>query len=721
MSRQMTGTGRTGRELSARARPNTPPRSRESSAATVGWPPNDRERLDFLHRPRSFPDAVRSWRQRIVDGILQHTSALASPGEPDREEVSRQVDEALAHLREVSRLLGLVHGTPGLGNHDDPVDELVYIILSRKTREAAYQKAFRALKESFASWDALLAAPPGKVTALIRSGGLSTKKTDSIRGALATLVERFGWCTLEPARDWSDDELSDFLCSMPEVSRKSACCIMMYSLGREVFPVDTHVGRILSRIGPYRDLGLDLEGLDHKKLQKVLDGLIPPNLRYSLHVNLVAHGRTTCKARKPQCSECVIRKLCGEYRKQEVVRVEDDRPATVDLFCGAGGLSLGFEHAGFRTSLALDGDAAAIRTFRLNHPSVPDDRVLCQTVEALEKGDLLRRLRRQKPAVLLGAPPCQGFSNVGFRSGATRLRYFSGDDGRNDLFTFVIAAAVELKPGLVLLENVPGMHSALKGMRTYMEEAARYLEEAAGYRTEIWKLNAVEFGVPQDRNRMFLVASSLKAMPFRPPPEYQHLKSSFFELDALPPITLDEAIFDLPPVGAGEGEAVALDPAPALEADPRFRRYLRKFGLVKRTGVLFNHATRYHNENDLELYRTLEPGEDSVDALDRHGRSDLMRYRADVFDDKYLKLRPDMPCKTIVSHLAKDGNGFIHPTQSRSLTLREAARIQSFPDDHAFTGTPSEQWVQLGNAVPPVMAAAIARSFMKTLQTENRR
>ncbi len=705
------------KEVAIEARARRGPRGRELGPE-AGWPPDDRERRDFLHRPRSFPGYVGTWRKHLINQTLEGASLLSFPRGSDREGVSKRLDDGIAHIRELSRILALVHGTPRLGNPEDPVDELVYIILSRKTREGAYQEAFHALKDAFDTWDDLLAAPARKVTRLIHSGGLSAKKTESLLGALSTLVERFGSCTLEPVRTWSDEELGDFLCSLPEISRKSAYCIMMYSLGREVFPVDTHVGRILARIGPYSELGLDLNGLDHKKLQKVLDDLIPPSLRYPLHVNLVAHGRSTCKARNPLCGQCAVRKLCSTYRKEEVTRVSVEEPDTVDLFCGAGGLSLGFQRAGFRTSLALDSNPAAINTYKLNHPSVPDDRVLCKSVEDLENGELLRRLRRKKPTVLLGAPPCQGFSNAGFRSKATRHRYFAGEDGRNDLFTFVLAAAVELKPRLVLLENVPGMHSAKKGMRTYMEEAARYLEEAAGYRTEIWKLNAVEFGVPQDRNRMFLVASRMKTMPFRPPPEYQNRQSSSFDLDALPPITLEEAIFDLPHVGPGEGEGVAVDPAPDLEEDRRTRRYLRKFDLVRRTGVLFNHNTRYHNDRDLELYRILEPGEDSVHAIARHGRDDLMRYRADVFDDKYMKLRPDMPCKTIVSHLAKDGNGYIHPYQSRSLTLREAARVQSFPDDHPFCGSASEQWIQLGNAVPPVMAAAIAKSFLRTLETE---
>src|SRR5262249_58921332 len=129
--------------------------------------------------------------------------------------------------REVSRVLELLHGTPRLGNRRDPVDELVYIILARKTREEAYQASFKALKKRFKHWEDLLDAPLSEIEALVEGGGLGEKKARSLVGALSALRARFGECTLQPARDWSDLELEDFLCSLPEVSRKSAYCVMM--------------------------------------------------------------------------------------------------------------------------------------------------------------------------------------------------------------------------------------------------------------------------------------------------------------------------------------------------------------------------------------------------------------------------------------------------------------------------------------------------------------
>ena len=266
------------------------------------------------------------------------------------------------------------------------------------------------------------------------------------------------------------------------------------------------------------------------------------------------------------------------------------------------------------------------------------------------------------------------------------------------------------------MENVPGMQSAKKESESFLESAARMLEERAGFKTAVWRLNAAAFGVPQDRIRFFLVGSTTGILPVRPSEEYQDIHRANLDHDALPPVTLGEAIFDLPVRDAGTGVAVKRRVAPGPETDRRFRRFLTKFGILRISPLVYNHTVRYHNPRDLELYRLLRPGDDSVHLLERHGRDDLMRYRKDVFDDKYARLRSDRPSKTIVAHLAKDGNGYVHPEQDRSISLREAARAQSFHDGFVFCGSPSDQWVQLGNAVPPVLARAIARSFLCALE-----
>ena len=681
-----------------------------------GWTPHPSERRDFFHRIRVFPASVAAWRRRLLERIRTCEPPLPLPARLNSAKVNDQLDEGISYLREVARILAVLYGTPDLGNKPDPTDELVYIILSRKTPEKAYQGTFAALKARFPRWDDLLDAPRNEVEKIVSPGGLAGKKATSLFGALGIIRDTFGNCSLEGARAWSDERLEEFLCGLPEIQKKSAFCIMLYSFGREVFPADTHVGRILARLGPYRELGLDLRGLDHKKLQRILADLIPPPLRYSLHVNLVEHGRAVCRASKPLCGQCELRPFCQYYRQRESARViAMESPTVVDLFCGAGGASEGFVRAGFKVQAAVDLDAMAIKTYRLNHPGVPDSRVLCQDIRTLKAGSLCKLAGRDLD-VLVGSPPCQGFSSAGFRSKQTRTGYRPEEDERNHLWEWMVSAAIELKPKLFLMENVPGMQSVKKEETSFMEAVARRLEEEGGYRTEMWQLNAAAFGVPQDRVRCFLVASRLPLMPARPVQEYQDLRRTDLDLDALPAVSLEEAIFDLPPREASTGVAVERwDPA-GVPTDPRYRRYLSKFGILRQSRLLFQHTVRYHNPSDLELYALLRPGEDSIHLLEQHGRDDLMRYRRDVFDDKYARLRGDRPCKTIVAHLAKDGNGYIHPTQVRSISFREGARAQSFHDGYMFCGSPSDQWVQLGNAVPPVLAEAIARSFRRTLE-----
>ncbi len=681
-----------------------------------GWTAHPSERRDFFNRIRAFPPDVASWRRRMLERIASDPARFPAAADLKDETLAFALDTGISYLREIARILAVLYRTPDLGNKADPTDELVYILLARHTREGAYQQAFEDLKKNFQTWDELLDAPRKNVERLVYSGGLSGKKTAALYAALGKLRETFGSCTLEPAREWPDERLESFLCGLPEVQKKSAYCIMMYSFGRRVFPADTHVGRVLSRLGPYLELGLDLGGQDHKQLQRVLTDLIPPPLRYSLHVNLVEHGRAVCRAPKPLCDQCELRSFCRYFRDRESARVmATESPTVVDLFCGAGGSSEGFVRAGFKVLAAVDLDETAVRTYRLNHPGVPDDRILCQDIRTMPRGQL-RKLAGTRLDVLVGSPPCQGFSSAGFRSKKTRTGYRPEEDERNHLWEWMVATALELKPKLFLMENVPGMQSAKREDMSFLDAAARRLEEKGGYRTEVWRLNAAAFGVPQERMRCFLVASRLPLMPARPAQEYQDLRKPDLDLDALPAIGLGEAIFDLPSRNAGTGVAVELAPPRPSADDPRFRRYLSKFGILRQSRVQYQHTVRYHNPRDLELYALLRPGEDSIHILEQHGRSDLMRYRRDVFDDKYARLRSDRPCKTIVAHLAKDGNGYIHPTQVRSLSFREGARVQSFHDGYLFCGSPSDQWIQLGNAVPPVLAEAIARTFRRTLE-----
>lgn len=714
-----------------RARPpaHVPPRGTSSPesqelVSRAGWAPEAKERRDFYHRAREFPPDVMRWRNALVDAVLgapdvygsTEVRAARKADEAQGVEATRAlVDAGVSYLREIARLLGLLHGTTP--RHKDPVDQIVFAILSKGGREQAADGALSSLKSSFRTWDDVLGAKQNEVEARLSPHGVEAK---TLLDALSVIRDTFGSCTIMPADGWAEEQLESALTSIPGIDSRRARTLMVHGFGRSAFPMDATVARVLIRLRPYRELGLNLQALRPNELEKLLGELIPPNLRRSLHLNLSSHGREICRAQKPLCGECELRNFCSDYRDRERVRVESlEQPRTIDLFTGAGGLSEGFERAGFQVAAALDIDPVALRTYWLNHPSVPDERILCRDIREVPP-KLLKKMTGPRPIdVLLGAPPCQGFSHVGFRSKSSLTGYRVTGDERNFLYTYMVEVARELRPRLFLMENVPGMKSAKKGDLSFLDAAAEPLR-AAGYETAIWKLNAAAYGVPQDRIRCFLVGARGAPVPKKPPEQYQDTTARQFDPDALPAISFDEAVFDLPARAADDGAVVELWSDRQGPTDPRYRRYLTKFGLLTRSRFVFNHTVRYHNERDLELYALLRPGEDSVHALERHGRADLMRYRTDVFDDKYGRLRGDKPCKTIVAHLAKDGNGYIHPTQVRSISFREAARIQSFRDDYMFCGAPTDQWVQLGNAVPPVLGEAIARSFHTSLEAPRR-
>jgi DNA (cytosine-5)-methyltransferase 1 len=189
----------------------------------VPWPPEKSERCDFYHRIRTFPPDVNIWRKALVAQIKKNPALFpVLSNRSTVEDIRDRLDDGISYLREVARITALLYGTPTLGNKVDPVDELVYIILARKTREGAYQETFEALRTRFETWDDLLNASPKEVERCIRSGGLSDKKTLSLFGALGRIRDRFGSCTLEPARTWTDSEVEEFLCSPSSTHRSPA-------------------------------------------------------------------------------------------------------------------------------------------------------------------------------------------------------------------------------------------------------------------------------------------------------------------------------------------------------------------------------------------------------------------------------------------------------------------------------------------------------------------
>jgi len=378
----------------------------------------------------------------------------------------------------------------------------------------------------------------------------------------------------------------------------------------------------------------------------------------------------------------------------------------IDIFSGCGGLSFGLELAGLECLAAVDFNPIAIKTFNSNH-SRPIG--LERDLTKFEPDQLQETIGDQTIDLVVGGPPCQGFSTARSQGGANfgaRLI----EDPRRDLYKRFLKYVEFFKPKLFVMENVLGIKSAASGTYfTKIQEQSRSL----GYTVVAIEINCWEFGVPQKRVRQLFIGTK-KGMPLFMPWNYIKKTHSLNVDDnntnpALENVvTLGEAIGDLPSLDAGTG-SIESNYNKALR-EKHIKQYGDRYVLKEMradiTPKLTWHLARPHSARDLRDFLILKEGENSKQALAR-GAVMETPYSMQSFGDKYKRQNRESLCSTIVAHLKKDGLMFIHPTQNRSLTPREAARIQSFPDNFIFSGQRGNVYEQIGNAVPPLAGRAI--------------
>ena len=367
------------------------------------------------------------------------------------------------------------------------------------------------------------------------------------------------------------------------------------------------------------------------------------------------------------------------------------RPWAIDLFCGAGGLSLGLEEGGFSVVAAADSVPVATETHAANIQG------LTWTGDLSNTSEFLRHLDNwgiESVDLLAGGPPCQPFSTAGMSKIGELVRRGSRfpRDERSHLWRSFFAIADRLNPRAMLFENVPNFAQAQGGalLIALVDEL-----ESRGYGVHVQILEAWKYRVPQTRSRLFVIGIAGDGSFEWPRP-----------IGTRP--TVEQAIGDLPVVQADVRDEVQLYEGPPTSA---LAKLLRK-GLRGPEALLIrDHVTRSVRPDDAEIYRSLEPGGTYMDVPER-----LRRYRSDIFSDKYLRLSFEDLSRTITAHIAKDGYWYIHPREDRTLSIREAARIQTFPDRFRFAGPPSSRYQQIGNAVPPLLASAIASSLKSALE-----
>ena len=209
-------------------------------------------------------------------------------------------------VRSVCARLVKEYGVPRLGNPRDPLDDLIFVVLSNRTSAAGATRAFRQLKERFSAWDKAIESPPSVLRRILKPIGLSTVRSNQIRAALRQIVNDFGRCDLSGLRKKRRNAAEAYLTSLPGVSLKVAKCVSMYTLDAKVLPVDAHVHRIAGRLGWISRKRAD-------QCHKELEAIVPPALRYAFHVDCIAHGRAICRAKRPACESCCIRQYCRYF------------------------------------------------------------------------------------------------------------------------------------------------------------------------------------------------------------------------------------------------------------------------------------------------------------------------------------------------------------------------------------------------------------------------
>lgn len=381
------------------------------------------------------------------------------------------------------------------------------------------------------------------------------------------------------------------------------------------------------------------------------------------------------------------------------------KPVVLDLFCGAGGMSLGFEMAGYHIGLGVDNNPLACQT----HADNFDGRcVRADIASIVDPSAFIRGHGLEGVNVIIGGPPCQGFSRVG----RGKLRQVNNDpyyihDPRNQLYREFIRFVAALRPLWFVMENVPDMQYYHDGTARLLD---RVMDEfrTLGYSVDPRVLLAADYGVPQTRQRLFIVGNRLGEEIGWPAPTHGDGRLYLH-------VTVWDAIGDLPIVDIKHRQdEIPYHPRGVLND---YQREMREGS----DGVVYNHQTRWHRPDDIRAFTLLSEGGRYVDLPDELRRYDSKSHpeKRDVwFWDRYRKLIRDKPSWTIEAHIGKDTYRHIYPSRTgepephRTISVREAARLQSFPDRFRFLGPFTRQFYQVGNAVPPLLAKAVAKAIL---------
>lgn len=390
----------------------------------------------------------------------------------------------------------------------------------------------------------------------------------------------------------------------------------------------------------------------------------------------------------------------------------------IDLFAGCGGLSEGFYKLGFKALAHVEIDKYCCETLRERmryygyaEPEIEKSVIHQDITHSEVLTQLHNAVNNRTVDLIIGGPPCQAYSSAG------RARDFDGmkKDPRNFLFEHYVKILNEFLPKFFVFENVTGILTANVNNELIINRVfAKLGENYKLANPSLLEFNTAEFGVPQVRRRIIILGVR-KDLPYTPEEVYASIKKTHYISEPLSKnsklkkfVSVRDAIGDLPSIPQGN----RLKVMPFNYAiDNEFIRWVKAD-----CDELYDHVCRTQNSKDTERFMEMARNKWTFEEL-LNNRPDLQHEKQRVFGNSYVVQFWDAPSRTIIAHLCKDGNQFIHPdfNQGRSISVREAARLQSFPDDFRFYGAMTQQFKQIGNAVPPLFAYHIAKSLKKFL------
>jgi len=356
-------------------------------------------------------------------------------------------------------------------------------------------------------------------------------------------------------------------------------------------------------------------------------------------------------------------------------KIEGKNPLVVEAFCGCGGTSLGFEMAGYEIALGIDIHAPSIETFKFNHPN---SFALLGDIKKINLEDIKKILGSKKIDVLIGGIPCQGFS-------LNNRKRFENDD-RNFLYLEFLKLVKALKPKAVVVENVSGLKSTANGK--FVNEIKKGIEDSGGYKVSHQMLFAPDYGVPQKRERLVFVGlSNAIDKEF----DFNKIVKTHGPSTKNPYNTIKDAIGDLPSLKSDE-EKKEYTKTPLS----KYQKLMRK---NSKDNILKNHKAPKHPKETIEKIKNTKPGEPMYPKFKQR-----------------IRLAWDILSPTQVSGGIRPQFQFGHPEDNRGLSIRERCRIQSFPDNFVVKGGTVQGRVQTGNAVPPLLAEAIAKALLNYIK-----